>query len=45
MIEMNVLRSPDKEEFTSIKFFKDRGVDLVRTNPALKKSKMGFDFT
>lgn len=23
MIEMNVLRSPDKEEFTSIKFFKN----------------------
>lgn len=39
MIEMNVLRSPDKEEFTSIKFFKDRGVDLVRTNPALKNQR------
>jgi glycosyl hydrolase family 32 domain protein len=39
MIEMNVLRSPDKEEFTSIKFFKDRGVDLVRTNPAMKNQR------
>lgn len=42
MIEMNVLRSPDKEEFTSIKFFKDRGVDLVRTNPALKNQRWGL---
>ena len=39
MIEMNVLRSPNKEEFTSIKFFKDRGVDLVRTNPAMKNQR------
>ncbi len=26
MVEMNVLRSPNKEEFTRIAFFKDRGV-------------------
>ena len=25
MVEMNVLRSPDKEEFTRIAFFRDRG--------------------
>lgn len=39
MVELNVLRSPDKEEYTSIKFFKDRGIDLVRTNPQLKNQK------
>jgi len=26
MIEMNVLRSPDKEEYTRIAFFKSRGI-------------------
>lgn len=36
MVELNVLRSPDKQEYTSIKFYKDRGIDLARTNPELK---------
>jgi beta-fructofuranosidase len=36
MVELNILRSPEKEEFTSIKFYKDRGIDLARTNPKLK---------
>ncbi len=36
MVELNVLSSPDKEEYTSIKFFKDKGLSLVRTNPKLK---------
>jgi beta-fructofuranosidase len=35
MVELNVLRSPDKEEFTSIKFFRDRGYPLKRQNPEL----------
>ncbi len=33
MVELNVLRSPNKEEYTSIKFFKDRGFPLDRLNP------------
>lgn len=36
MFELNVLRSPDKEEYTSIKFFKDRGFPLENQNPKLK---------
>lgn len=39
MVELNVLRSPDKEEYTSIKFYRDRGIDLARTNPKLKGQK------
>jgi len=35
MVELNVLRSPDKEEYTSIKFFRDRGYMLKRQNPEL----------
>jgi beta-fructofuranosidase len=30
MIELNVLRSPDKEEFTRIAFFRSRGFNAVR---------------
>lgn len=34
LIELNVLRSPDKEEFTTIRFYKDRGFrDLQRPRP------------
>lgn len=33
MIEMNVFRSKDKREFTSIKFFSQRGYPLKRQNP------------
>lgn len=35
LIELNVLRSRNKKEYTSIKFFKDRGYDLRRMNPKL----------
>lgn len=36
MFELNILRSPEKEEFTSIKFFKDRGFPLDRLDSNLK---------
>lgn len=36
LIVLNVLRSKDKKEYTSIKFFKDRGFDLRRLNSNLK---------
>ncbi len=35
MIEMNVLRSPNKEEFTRIAFFKERGLNRSRTGVRL----------
>ena len=33
MVEVNVLRSPDREEFTRIAFFKDRGFRIHRDLP------------
>ena len=32
MVELNVLRSPDREEYTRIVFFKDRGFRVQRTS-------------
>src|SRR5690606_8733078 len=36
MIELNVLQSPGKDEYTSIKFFQDRGYPLDRIDRNLK---------
>ena len=33
MVELNVLRSPDREEYTRIVFFKDRGFTVRRPSP------------
>ena len=33
MVELNVLRSPNREEYTRIAFFKDRGFRIQRTSP------------
>lgn len=39
MIELNVLRSPNKEEFTRIAFFKERGLNESRTGVRLPPEK------
>lgn len=36
MLVLNLLRSNDKREYTAVRFYKDRGYDVVRINPKLK---------
>jgi beta-fructofuranosidase len=44
MVEMNVFRSPDKEEFTRIAFFRERGVQVKRgENKYSKRSRLVID--
>jgi beta-fructofuranosidase len=41
MVEMNVFRSPDKEEFTRIAFFRERGIQVKRgKNKYSKRSRI-----
>ncbi len=43
MLELNVLRSPKKEEFTRIMFYKDRGFDLRRLGGKGLASRVSID--
>jgi len=43
MLELNVLRSPNKEEYTRIMFYRNRGYDLRRAGGKIQASRVSID--
>ena len=43
MVELNVLRSPQKEEFTRIAFFRERGMRNLNSDVNVRDSLLTID--